>query len=355
MKNKIKLAVLLLARALGLFALSRVVTGARVRILCYHGGCLGDESSYNPKLFCSAATLERRMLWLRSKGFDLVTLDEAASRARRDPSGRAPLTTAITFDDGWYSTASDMVPVLDKLGIPSTLYLCTSHFLEGWAIPSVAVRYLIWKSGLQTAQLSGFGPGLDGQLDLSTPALRDTAAMRIVAALDACPPARESKHALLESLASSLQVPSAALALASRRFEYLNAPELLALPGQGCAIELHGHVHRYPAGDVAAFKEDLQKCSDTIVAAGLPTPTHYCYPSGNFDGAASKALGSMGVVTGTTCLPGLVTRADATQSHYLPRFLDGESVDMLEFEAEMSGFTELVRNLVRKPHPLQPT
>lgn len=355
MKNKIKLMVFLLARTLGLFALSRVVTGTKVRILCYHGGCLGDESSYNPKLFCSAATLEQRMQWLKKKGFNLVTLTEAANRARELPTGRAPLTTAITFDDGWYSTASDLVPVLGKLGIPSTLYLCTSHFLEGWAIPSVSVRYLLWKSGLQRAQLTGFGPAADGELDLSTPALRNTAANKIVAAIDASPPSRESKHALLEQLASCLQVPSSALALASRRFEYMTQTELLALTQQGCEIELHGHIHHYPSGNVTAFKEDLQKCSDTIVAAGLPTPTHYCYPSGNFDGAASAALGSMGVVTGTTCLPGLVTRADATQSHYLPRFLDGESVAMLEFEAEMSGFTELVRNLVRKPHPLQPT
>ncbi|MEJ7804781.1 MAG: hypothetical protein WKG03_02525, partial [Telluria sp.] len=111
----------------------------------------------------------------------------------------------------------------------------------------------------------------------------------------------------------------------------------------------------YPAGNIAMFTADMQKCSDIIVEAGLPRPTHYCYPSGNFDGAASDALSAMGVQTATTCLPGLITQANASESHYLPRFLDGESISMLEFEAELSGFSDIVRRMLRKPHPLQPS
>lgn len=351
--NKIKLTVFWLARALGLFAACRRLTAAKVRILCYHGGCLGDESSYNPKLFCSSAMLAQRMQWLKRKGFTLVPLAEAAASARRQAAARSALTTAITFDDGWYSTASELVPVLGKLGIPSSLYLCTSHYLEGWAIPSVAVRYLIWKSGLQSVQLHGLGSA-DGSVELGTPAQRNAAANRIVAAIDASLPQRDTKHAMLEQLASCLKVPSSALALSTRRFEYMREAQLLALAEQGCTVELHGHVHLYPAGDPAAFEADLRQCSDTIVGAGLPRPTHYCYPSGNFDAAASPVLERLGVLTGTTCLPGLITQASATQSHYLPRFLDGESIAMLDFEAEMSGFSELLRKLLRKAHPLQP-
>lgn len=353
MKSKIKILVFRVARALGLFAAARRLTASKVRILCYHGGCLGDESQYNPKLFCSAATLARRMAWLQRKGFHLVTLDQAVAASRTAPGDRPGLTTAITFDDGWYSTASEMVPVLARMGIPSTLYLCTSHYLEGWAIASVTVRYLIWKSGLNKFQLTGFGLA-DGELDLSTPALRNQAANRIVAALEAMEPARAVRHAALEQLALCLQVSAADLALASRRFEYLNQQELLALPAQGCQIELHGHVHKYPAGQSDVFRDDLQRCSDTIEAAGLPRPNHYCYPSGDFDAAASATMATMNVVSATTCLPGLVTQASATECHYLPRFLDGESIEMIEFEAEMSGFYDLARRLLGKRHPLQP-
>jgi hypothetical protein len=354
MTNKIKLSIFWLARASGMFALSRRLTGAKVRILCYHGGCLGDESSYNPKLFCSSATLARRMQWLKNKGFDLVTLTEATTRMRTLPAGRPRLTTAITFDDGWYSTASELVPVLGQMNIPSTLYLCTSHFVEGWSVPSVAVRYLIWKSGLQRAQLHGFGEGIDGDADLSTSSARNAVANALVAAIDRAPAERAAKHALLEQLAACLEVPSSALQLASRRFAYMNPSELLKLPAQQCEIELHGHIHHYPAGDIDRFTADLKVCRDTIVAAGLPTPTHYCYPSGNFDSAASAALEALQVSTATTCLPGLVTHATPTECHYLPRFLDGESVSTLEFEAEMSGFSDILRRLLRRSNQLQP-
>lgn len=353
MKSKIKLLVFLLARSLGLFAAARRLTASKVRILCYHGGCIGDESQYNPKLFCSADTLAQRMQWLQRKGFALVTLDQAVDAARAPAPGRQALTTAITFDDGWYSTARDMVPVLAKMGIPSTLYLCTSHYTEGWAIASVTVRYLIWKSGLQSVALHGLGAA-DGTLDLSTASLRNQAANRIVAALESLAPSRDARHAALEQLAMCLKVSAADLGLASRRFEYVNQDELLALPAQGCQIELHGHVHKYPAGQGALFQDDLQRCSDTIEAAGLPRPTHYCYPSGDFDAGASPVLEKMGVASATTCLPGLVTRASATECHFLPRFLDGESIAMLEFEAEMSGFYDLARRLLGKRHPLQP-
>lgn len=353
MTSPVKQAIFVAARTLGLFALCRRLSASKLRILCYHGGCIGDESDYNPKLFCSAATFAARMDWLQRKGFTLVTLDEAAASARAGK--RAPLTTTITFDDGWYSTASELIPVLAARRIPSTLYLCTSHYLEGWAIPAVTVRYLLWKAGKAQADLHGLGTDIDGHYDLSTPALREQAAERLVAAIERSGPTREARHELLEQLAAALSVSAAQLALDSRRFEYVRREELLALPAQGCAVELHGHVHRYPAGDTAAFERDLAACRAAIEDAGLPTPRHYCYPSGNFDGAASPVLDKLGVRTATTCLPGWITAANHEQLHYLPRFLDGESISMLEFEAEMSGFSELLRKLAgRKAHPLQP-
>lgn len=334
------------ARAVGLFALSRALTGARVRILCYHGGSIGDAHIYNPKLFCSPELLEARMQWLQTHGFDLVTLEQAATASRRGKPSRR-LTTTVTFDDGWHTTANQLVPVLARRDIPSTLYLCTSHFLESWAVGAVTVRYLLWKSGLRQANILGMGPGIDGCYDIATKAARNSAADRIVKAIKLSPPEREARHALFETLAACLKIASDDLGLATRRFEYVNRAELQAIATQGCAIELHGHVHRYPAGNVAAFKEDLRRCSEIIEAEGLPKPRHYCYPSGNFDRAASGALLDMGIDTATTCVPGLVKQDTLVDRHYLPRFLDGADVSMLEFQSEMSGFSDLLRRLRR--------
>ncbi|WP_019140766.1 polysaccharide deacetylase family protein [Noviherbaspirillum massiliense] len=342
MNRKLKLLVFLLARMFGVFALFRILTRSRIRILCYHGGCIGDEHGYNPLLFCPADVFESRVRWLLDKGFNIIPLDKAVSMLAASAS-RPRLPTVITFDDGWFSTGHTLLPVLRKWDLPSTLYVCTEHFLQGWAVPAVTIRYIVWKSARTKLTLSGLHQDLDGSYDLGNPSSRQMLSERAVAWVSKTFHTREEVHAGLHRFADCLGVPEAALALESRRFEYLSRDELLRAQAGGCSIELHGHVHRYPAGDPAALERDLQICRQTILAMGLPQPGHYCYPSGNFDACAATALQRMGVASATTCLPGLVATGGKDDRYYLPRFLDGGNVSALEFEAEMSGFTDFIR------------
>lgn len=341
-----KIVVLFFAKALGLFALARQVTRRRLRILCYHGGCIGDELGYNPKLFCSTDTFRQRIAWLQRKGFNIVSLDDAV---RTPNASRGKLDTVITFDDGWYSTGRELLPVLAERGIPSTLYLCTQHFLEGWPVLNVATRYLLWKAPRQVVTVRGIGPEVDGEHDLAQPAVREALARAVVAALGPSAQDRQSVCDALERLGACIGVDRAALALDSRRFDYMTADEVRAAAGTGCAIELHGHAHYYPRGAPEQFRTDLALCEAAIVALGLPKPRHYCYPSGSFDDAAAGVLSDLGILSATTCVPGLIADTAPPHAAYLPRFLDGESIHRLEFEAEMSGFTDFLRRAMRAP------
>jgi peptidoglycan/xylan/chitin deacetylase (PgdA/CDA1 family) len=341
-----KILVLFGARTLGLFKISRYLTRSQLRILCYHGGVIGDEHSYNPKLFCSADTLGKRMKWMQARGFQFVSLDEGVKQQTR-AAACAPLRTVVTFDDGWYSTASELLPVLSKLKIPSTLYLSTQNFLEGWPILTVTVRYTMWKAGPRTVTMRNWGRGVDGEYALRDPAERNRLARQVVAAIQDMASGREQICAALDRFAEDLGVPASALQIESRRFDYLTPQELAGIQRMGCSIESHGHVHDYPKGQPLEFAADLRQCEDVIVGLGLERPRHYCYPSGEFGDEASKVLGDMGIRSATTCVPGLIGVVDQKRCHYLPRFLDGEDVHQLEFEAEMSGFTELLRNAIR--------
>lgn len=334
-----KVALLFMARSVGLFALARTLTRHDLRILCYHGGAIGDEPGYNPKLFCSAATLRARMAWMRKQGFRMLTLDEAVGR-----SGTVPATTglavAITFDDGWYSSVSELVPVLAEMGMPSTLYVSTEQYLKGGPVLGVTLRYMLWKAGVAFVTLDGHGEA-DGHYDLH----REGSASHLVNAvarhIGQTTGTRDEVCAALERFGACIGLDSADLRLDTRRFDYVTADELAYLPASGCQVELHGHVHRYPNGNPRAFADDLQSCDDAIVAAGLPLPRHYCYPSGSFDDAAAKVLERMGIRSATTCLSGLARKG--VSRYYLPRFLDGEDVHAIEFEAEMSGLLDLAR------------
>lgn len=342
MSKQLKLSFLRAARMFGVFRLFRSLTQSQLRILCYHGGAIGDESEYNGKLFFSRNTFEQRMKWLRDNGFNVVSLDDAIDSAggkRASP----PLATVITFDDGWYSTGSELLPVLDQLAMPSTLYLCTSHVLEGTPVADVTARYIIWKSPRKAIKLHGYGGAVDGQYDLATAQVREQLGRKVAVWIEGFGTDKTAVTDAIERFATEMQVSAAELQLGSRRFQYMTGEELRALAAQGCAVELHGHVHRYPKGDPAALAEDLRLCSGAIQSLGLPLPKHYCYPSGSFDADAPRTLSAHGVVSATTCIPGLISSADSEQVYFLPRFLDGRDVEMLEFEAEMSGLSEFLR------------
>lgn len=337
----IKLAILFVARSIGLFHLCRFLTRSQVRILCYHGGSLGDEHEFNPLLFCRPALLETRLRWLRDKGFSIVPLDAAVDMLGR-PGVRPRLPAVLTFDDGWFSTYARLHPVIAQHQVPATLYLCTGYCVDERPNLDVALNYVLWKSGLGRASIRGINAALDGDHDFSTSAGRKRfadAARLWLSSIEG----RDAVNAALERLAAQLGVAPAVLDLSSRRFDFAHTDELVKMLAHGWTIELHGHAHRYPAGQPAELAADLDACRREIRNAGLPAASHYCYPSGNHDADAHRLLKGLGVVSATTCLPGLVDRADDERMFYLPRFLDGESIHALEFEAEMSGFADFFR------------
>ncbi|XYJ10744.1 polysaccharide deacetylase family protein [Telluria sp. B2] len=348
-----KHTVLRAAKAAGLFALMRTLTRKYPRILCYHGGNLGDERLYNPKLFCTPGQLRERLDWLRSKGFVPVTLDQVVDPASLPARG---IPVAITLDDGWYSSWHDLLPLLAEYGHRPALYLHTEAYQAGAPIIAVSLRYLLWKAGARRVTVSGIDPAVDGSFDLANAAQRAGLCARAENWLARQP--RAEVAANLERLGNAVGVPPAQLDLASRRFSYMTTEELHAAAAGGCSIELHGHLHEYLPGEDGRNRANIEQCRAVIEAAGLPRPTHYCYPSGAFDARAPGVMRAAGVATATTCLPGLVGWGDEDARFFLPRFLDGGNVSMLEFEAEMSGVTQLLRSLLRPSslmdHALKP-
>ncbi len=68
---------------------------------------------------------------------------------------------------------------------------------------------------------------------------------------------------------------------------------------------------------------------------------HLCYPSGVYTPDQWPWLEACAIASATTCELGLNDRC--TPRFGLRRFLDSETVSEIEFEAEISGFAELIR------------
>ena len=111
----LKRRILLFAKYSGLFALARVLTSRKTRVLAYHGIWLG-EGHFGNYLYMSAEKFAARMALLEKWGYPVVPF---AGKSSKNSLDRCP--TAITIDDGWYSIWSAMLPVLERHNYPATV------------------------------------------------------------------------------------------------------------------------------------------------------------------------------------------------------------------------------------------
>jgi peptidoglycan/xylan/chitin deacetylase (PgdA/CDA1 family) len=88
-----------------------------VLVLCYHA--VSDD--WPAMLALPGERLERQLTHLVERGYRGATFTEAV----HDPP--APRTVAVTFDDGFRSVIDRALPILERLGLPGTLFAPTAH------------------------------------------------------------------------------------------------------------------------------------------------------------------------------------------------------------------------------------
>jgi peptidoglycan/xylan/chitin deacetylase (PgdA/CDA1 family) len=300
---------------------------------------------FNGKLFCTGQHVRGRLQWLKQAGFSPLTLGEAVDAIKNGASD-VKLPIVITVDDGWYSSKADIIEPALASGFPVTLYVATEVLQNASPVIDVAVNYIIWRAHRTSIVIRGLGSPVDGPYDLSDSAARNALASRAIEWISTVKAIPGAAGKAMESFSQALGLSSEELALHSRRFHYMTAAELHAVAQQGCAVELHGHGHFYPMGRPDLLRADIEQCRNILVSLGFATPRHYCFPSGEHDGHAAAVLQALQIDSGTTCSPALVRTGGRVSTAYLPRYLDGGNVSMLEFQAMVSGFDHVLRHLI---------
>lgn len=325
MKSR-KLNLLLKAKRSGLFDLARRRSAPALRILCYHGVWLGNDGFTGDAMFMRPAAFARRMQLLRQWGYPVISLDEAIacrSSGRQTP----PNAVVITIDDGWYGTYRHMIPVIRQHALPATLYCDTANLLAGDDVPHVMTRYL---KAIAAAQPSRHHP-FDAECEVLY--RRGTDLMET----------REFRRDGAERLASRLGVDIASYRDA-RAFQYMTPAELRDAHGNGLSVELHTHNHTIGDMSVSAIAEEIRlnrAALSEILAKPAESFRHFCYPSGRASAAAAANCSGIGLASTTTTEQGLAW--PGAPLHLLPRLLDNENHTEIEFEAELSGFADILR------------
>ena len=336
MRAHLKRAFLIASKYAGLFWLAGLLTRRGLRILCFHGSSLDDEHLFRPKLFMRAATLARRLAFLKRAGFPVLPLGEAVERLR---AGTLPArAVAVTIDDGFYGTYRDAAPLFRRLAMPATLYITSYYVVRRNPVYGLVVQYMFWKTQREEADLGGLVPEIRGTVSLRDAAVRTRVMDQIVDYGEArCDEA--ARCALARALGERLGVDYDEI-VKRRMLGLMSVEELRGVAAAGLDVQSHTHRHRFPMEEAVARQElvDNRAALEPAIEKRLE---HFCYPSGEWSARQWPWLEAAGMKTATTCDEGI--NYAATPPLALRRFVDGEDISPIEFEAKLSGYADMLR------------
>lgn len=336
-KRRFLLAMLRVARSLGAFNAARWLTRKDLRILCYHGAALNDEHEFRGGLFISPGVFRQRLRYLAQARYPVLELDQALERLGTDKLPDS--STVITIDDGWVGTAFAMAPALHEHGFPATLYVATYYMDKQTQVFHIAIDYVLWSVAPRLIDLGNLVPNLEGVYDTSSTLERE-AASTAIASYAAQLPDANARQDLLRRICAKLGLSAKHLE-DSRAISFMNRDEAKSIQALGINLQLHTHRHRFPAENFTLAKQEIEDNKSCLNSIAKNQLRHFCYPSGNYEQHQIEWLRKMGIVSATTTKSGFNRRMT---SHFeLQRFLDSERISDIEFEAEMSGFFEIIR------------
>jgi len=330
---RVKLVFYHVCKWLGLFWLARVLTRRGLRIVGYHGFETADEGSFRQSIFMRPGTFARRLDWLQSRGYPVLQLAEAVERLER--GDLPPCATVLTFDDGFASIWTQAMPLLRERGLSGTIYVTTYYCEKGTPIFRLALQYMFWKTTHTEVDLTGLGVGREGSVPVSRETvvlLRDHGESTLT---------EPERVALCGELGRRLDVDYQAV-VDGRQFSVMTPDEVREAGGAGVDMQLHTHRHILPEDEAGATREvtDCRAVLEPLVKHGLD---HFCYPTGIYSPAHFPILRGLGIRSATTCESGL--NFPGVETMALHRFMDGDGITPIEFEADMSGFAHILRGI----------
>lgn len=307
----------------------------RLLILAYHGVSLSDEHIWNGSQFLSTDTFRSRLTQLKRSNCAVLPLDQAIERLyANDLPDRA---VAITFDDGTSDFSRRAFPLLKEFELPVTLYLTTFYSNYQRPVFDLMCSYLLWRGRSKTLDLHQL-TGQESKTNLQTNDAREAVLSELHVFARVQKLSADEKDAFAASLAAQLGVDYDAL-LEQRTMHNLSPAEVKLLADNGVDVQLHTHRHRTPR-DRQLFLREIEDNREVIQEMTGRRPSHFCYPSGDYDPMFLPWLKEAGVISATTCETGFAARD--SNALLLPRFLDNETLSPIEFESWLAGVSQVL-------------
>lgn len=297
--------------------LSRLHAG-KLTVLTYHGVTDAPQPIADPCVVL-IDDFRLQMQFLR-KHYDVLPLDEAIDRCKSRRTRRPVM--AITFDDGYQNNHDLALPILEKLGLPATIYLSTAFLDTDTTIWTGLLQHAFSVTRLRRLDWQGL------QWHLGSPVARAAALQSIRDELKSLPQAN-----LYDTIATLTQVltdsDTVCLNVASP-YRMLDAASLQRLAKSDC-IELGAHTHQHFI--LSRLDRELQHSEIVTSKERVESLTSrrcrsFAYPNGrpeDFNDDTLAILQSCGFDFAVTTTPSLYDGASFSPLHIPRVFVHGQS------------------------------
>jgi peptidoglycan/xylan/chitin deacetylase (PgdA/CDA1 family) len=315
-------------------ALSRAFGKHRLTVLAYHrvtDGPVPDFYGFLGNLSATPAAFAEQMRFV-ARRFNPIGITDLAAALEGVPLPDRP--ALVTFDDGYRDNHAEALPILERFGISSVVFLATNHI--GTGVP-------FWWDQVAEA-LRQHGPGaatlpLLGAHEWADP---HRVAIKWIAAAKRVPGSAKdvAVDELVDLLAGGDRVDATP--------HHLDWDTVREMQDRGVAFGAHTCNH--PVLARVSASEARQEIVDSVTRVAEETarqPLGFAYPNGlpgDFGPVSVAAVAAAGVPLGFTLSPG-PTRDRAFRSDPLQirRVYIHRSDDLVRFAAKCAGLPRLAR------------
>jgi peptidoglycan/xylan/chitin deacetylase (PgdA/CDA1 family) len=340
----IRKLVLNVARYSGLVPLARPIVGGIGAILMLHRVTATPEKpdGINRHLTIAPDFLDALIADMKGNGYAFVSMDEAVECIR--DGGKGGQFAAITADDGYRDNMVEALPVLEKHGVPITIYVAPG-LIDGTAD--------LWWDAIEAMADARVGLSLEtprGEvtIDCSSPGKKRAAVIRLHDYLTREVP-EEKQPAVVRELARRNGLDAAE---PGRRllmnWDEIRAASAHPLVTIGAHTVNHHNLKRLSA--VAARREivDVRRILQSQLGE---TPRHLAYPYGNAEAVGCREVEltrEAAYVWGVTTRHGVLHAEHAGFLQALPRIsLNGRYQSVAHIRTMLSGVTTPLANAGR--------
>jgi peptidoglycan/xylan/chitin deacetylase (PgdA/CDA1 family) len=284
----------------------------RITVLAYHriaDVSLPEFVGFQPNVSATPQMFDRQMAYVRQhfSVIDVAALEAFIEKGTALP----PRPLLITFDDGYYDNYAAAYPILRKYDLPAVIFLATSRMEDPSALWWDRCAEYFRRTMLSAADLP-----IIGQQAFTTPAEKEAAGDRFIAAIKALPD--EQKQQAVADLRVALGVDELDVRL------FMNWDQVRELVANRVACLPHTVTHpiltRIPE---QAMREQIFASRDAVVQQTGQQVATFAYTNGmpgDYNAATFRALRDAGFKAAVTLSPGPVRPETARRYPYqIPR------------------------------------